>query len=1116
MKNKTKIFNFQLSIFNWKKMLLAVAVVLTAGTMAMAQTYPNTYVIKLQWVTNQFHATYNGVNVAGDFSLQGVIDQIRAHTATNTPGRAAIRFDDDVLGYMLASSNVLFSGSSSITNPWIEVTLSGKISSSAERTITVTYGASAIINNAATSIENTHDSGRTIFLEGTGAKVTISAGTVSATGANGVAILNAGGGANVTISGGIVKSANTHPTTGTISISTGGSMDILDSDSESGIINTAPATGYRNAIYNASNNPVQFNTWADYDFYGVIAGTGTGGIAILGGNLTLFGDNTYSGTTTLHNGAYLRIIGDFKSSGIVNHGGALYFNRTGGSYSGVISGAGGVMIQGAGSFTLSGNNTYQGTTVIFENRTLVLTGSIANSSGVRMYANSKFNVSSGNKTIKGLGTVSNSTAEVILGSSRLSIDNNNSNTFEGVISGFGGVTKTGGGKLTLTGNNTYSGVTNVNAGSLQIGAGGTTGRVTGNIALAANTGVIFNRSTADTYDGVISGEGWVNIAGGDMTFTGIHTYTGNTEITNSTLRLSGNGSIAQSSVGIEWGFFNISASSTDILSVKGIYSISSGSGGIVTLGGRTLAVDVASGRSLQWDGQLTGSGGFTKTGAGTLTMGNNSNAASGRLLLAQGTLVFGGPWLGNFEQAGGTLTVGNIHVGGTIRLGNGRVNMALNTSPPSRITAIGGFTSTGTTAININPATAPNNQVLISAASGLSASNFTLTNTGQASTLTATGQELRLTSAGTAPVITTQPVNVTTTAGQSTSFTIAASGTPTPAYQWQVSTNGGASWTNASGSIYTGGTTGTLTLSSGVTVSFNGYRYRCVVSNSAGTVTSNAVTLTVNAAGTAPVITTQPASSTITAGQNASFSVAASGTPAPTFQWQVSTNNGSSFSNVSNGGIYAGATAATLTLTNVPVANNGYLYRCVATNTSGSANSNAATLTVNAAFVPVTGITGVPVSATAGVPLTLSGTVTPANATNKTIVWSVFTAGSTGATITGGNILNTTAAGTVTVRATIVNGTAQGTNFTQDFQIVVSAAAPVSPVPIFDGLANTYSVGAPAVTLKVKGAGSETLTVFKVNGATTATFNPQTAGTYLIEASSPNGKLKIWRHVKVN
>jgi len=91
-------------------------------------------------------------------------------------------------------------------------------------------------------------------------------------------------------------------------------------------------------------------------------------------------------------------------------------------------------------------------------------------------------------------------------------------------------------------------------------------------------------------------------------------------------------------------------------------------------------------------------------------------------------------------------------------------------------------------------------------------------------------------------------------------------------------------------------------------------------------------------------------------------------------------------------------------------------------------------------FLAVTGITGVPASGTVGT-LTLTGTVEPANATNRTIVWSLQNAGTTGATVSG-NTLTTTAAGTATVRATITNGTAAGTDYTKDFPISISVGSP--------------------------------------------------------------------------
>ena len=75
----------------------------------------------------------------------------------------------------------------------------------------------------------------------------------------------------------------------------------------------------------------------------------------------------------------------------------------------------------------------------------------------------------------------------------------------------------------------------------------------------------------------------------------------------------------------------------------------------------------------------------------------------------------------------------------------------------------------------------------------------------------------------------------------------------------------------------------------------------------------------------------------------------------------------------------------------------------------------------------------------AGTPIALTGTIEPENATNKTIVWSVKDASTTGASISGNN-LSATTAGTVKVTATITNGATATTNYTQDFDITVNPA----------------------------------------------------------------------------
>jgi alpha-tubulin suppressor-like RCC1 family protein len=196
-------------------------------------------------------------------------------------------------------------------------------------------------------------------------------------------------------------------------------------------------------------------------------------------------------------------------------------------------------------------------------------------------------------------------------------------------------------------------------------------------------------------------------------------------------------------------------------------------------------------------------------------------------------------------------------------------------------------------------------------------------------------------SPGTALVVSNQPANQRVNQGTSATFTAAATGgSPGPTVQWEVSTDGGLSF-----APITGATSGTLTLSS-VALADSGNQYKAMFTNSAGTAFSNPALLTVDPF-SAPVVTTQPTAQTVFAGENASFSAAADGAPAPTVQWQVSTDGGVTFSPIS------GATADTLTLSSVALADSGNQYKAVFTNSAGTATSNPALLTVKPDTAPV-------------------------------------------------------------------------------------------------------------------------------------------------------------------
>ena len=155
--------------------------------------------------------------------------------------------------------------------------------------------------------------------------------------------------------------------------------------------------------------------------------------------------------------------------------------------------------------------------------------------------------------------------------------------------------------------------------------------------------------------------------------------------------------------------------------------------------------------------------------------------------------------------------------------------------------------------------------------------------------------------------------------------------------RWESSPNGTSNWTTINNTTpsYTSGA-----LSSDI-------YYRVVVkSGVCDAAYSNVVHITVNSA---PVITSNPTGQAKCESSTATFSVAyTDGSPAATIQWQV--NAGGGFTNISNGGVYSGATTSTLSITGVTPLMNGYQYRAVLQSGACSAvNSTAATLNVNAA-----------------------------------------------------------------------------------------------------------------------------------------------------------------------
>ena len=271
------------------------------------------------------------------------------------------------------------------------------------------------------------------------------------------------------------------------------------------------------------NASVVFNRSDNLTFAGDISGTGA--VTKLGaGTLTLTGDIAASVSTTISAGTLQFTFGGSVSGNVVNNG-SIVFNRIYDlTYGANISGTGSLAKLGNPTLTLTGNNTYSGGTTVGDGvlrvgdtNALPTAGAVSVASGARLDLDYSQTVSA----LNGAGAVT------VGGFRRLTVNGSGASNFSGVISDFGGLTLSGTGSLTLSGANTYSGGTTVtggtliatnssgsatgsgsvtvSGGTLQIGTGGTTGAIAGNIT--DNAHVTFNRSNSFTYGGDISGNG---------------------------------------------------------------------------------------------------------------------------------------------------------------------------------------------------------------------------------------------------------------------------------------------------------------------------------------------------------------------------------------------------------------------------------------------------------------------------------------------------------------------------------------------------------------------------------------------------------------------------------
>ena len=359
--------------------------------------------------------------------------------------------------------------------------------------------------------------------------------------------------------------------------------------------------------------------------------TGSGSITASGsGTIVLTGANTYTGGTAITAGT-LQIGNGGTAGSIVGNvidNATLAFDRADAvAFSGTIAGTGTLAQIGSGTLALSGANTFTGGTTLSAGTITIGANSALGTGALAMAAGTTLGFAPGtNYTIASAITVS---GDPFFMTPAGQIDTIGGAISNGTMPGI--VEKTGAGTLVLTGANTYSGGTTIQAGTLQIGNGGTTGSIVGNVT---NNGTLaFDRSDATTFGGVISGMGAVSQIGtGSTTLTAINTYTGATNVAAGTLLVDGS-----------------IASSSGVTVAPGATLGGSGTLPALSVGAGTLAPGATPGAV----GTLTVAGNLSFTNASTYAVAVSPAGAS--LTTATGGATLAGTVAATF-QPGGYLT----------------------------------------------------------------------------------------------------------------------------------------------------------------------------------------------------------------------------------------------------------------------------------------------------------------------------------------------------------------------------------------------------------------------------------------------------------------------------
>ncbi len=640
------------------------------------------------------------------------------------------------VGALTLSGVNTYSGSTTIAAGVFVVPVGGSISH-ATSSLTVQSGTLSVAGGSVSNGDGTVGVGSS----GVIATATVSSGTWVNSG--NLAIGSGVYRSILTIAGGIVMVGGTLSKSAysLINLNAGGTLQI-GMGGTTGMLGVSPLTNNGTLVFDRTNHITHS---------GFISGTG-----VLwkrgGGTLTL--SESFSGTVMVAAGT-LEVgnggVGGAISGDVVNNG-TLIFNRsTASGYSGTISGSGAVAKQGVGALTLSGVNTYSGSTTITAGMLV-----ISSTSGLPGYdVAGRWSVAAGASLALRVSGLTNAQANLRISSATatgnlasgaaIGFDTTGTSTYTyasalPVSAGSGiGLAKSGTGILKITGSSTFTGPTVIGGGTLSIGSGGTTGWIgtTSRIVLSSDGVLQFNRS--DDYGGIspaISGSGSIVISSGtiaiaaassgSLTISQSAGEAGTLNVTDGSIFNTGNcvigysvGSSGKVTVsGGEWsnnGNLAVGSSGTGVLTMIGGLvtvggTISTGPYGTIVIGnsGTTGVLLGGGGRLLNngtlifnrsdvsaYSGVISGSGAVTKQGIGTVTL-SGSSTYTGGTIISGGALVVGNA---NALGAAGSVTIntGTLNLNGkSLRIG------VLNGEGGATITsgAVGAVTLTSTAATN--------------------------------------------------------------------------------------------------------------------------------------------------------------------------------------------------------------------------------------------------------------------------------------------------------------------------------------------------------------------------------------------------------------------------------